>query len=525
MTNIQPESTVAADASRPAGNPARSKFKRHLLAGVATLALLAAGLTYALHAYSADIPGRPFGARSAARVPATPVVIPGFTDLVTAVKPAVVSVRVRADAAARGVSDSDEAALRRAHHSSSSSRISVARMVRDDANRADASPANLSRARAPASSSVPTATSSPTTTSSTTPMKVKVLLGRRREFDAKVIGTDAKTDLALHQGRRPAGPPVREARPTRRREIGEWVVAIGNPFGLGGTVTAGIVSAQGRDIGAGPYVDFIQIDAAINRGNSGGPLSTSRARSSASTRRSIRRPAARSASASLSRLDRQDRHRAAAEAARSSAAGSACRSSPSPRRSPTASASTTATGALVSEPQPGGPAAKAGLKSGDVITGVDAVEVKDPRDLARKIATLGPNKSVILSVMRDGKEQTIHFKLGQLADQTARKTRADADHTGGQLNSLGLLVAPAADVEGAGDKGLAVVGVDPNGAAAELGFQQGDVILKAGGKIVSTAGDLTAAISEAKAAGRKNTLVMVKRDQASRYVAVPVAAG
>jgi serine protease Do len=138
---------------------------------------------------------------------------------------------------------------------------------------------------------------------------------------------------------------------------------------------------------------------------------------------------------------------------------------------------------------------------------------------------LGPNKTVVLNIIRDGKEQTVNLKLGQLADQTARKTRADADHTGGQLDSLGLLVAPAADVEGAGDKGLAVVGVDPNGAAAELGFQQGDVILKAGSNTVSTAGDLTAAISEAKAAGRKNTLVMVKRDQASRYVAVPIAAG
>jgi serine protease Do len=142
------------------------------------------------------------------------------------------------------------------------------------------------------------------------------------------------------------------------------------------------------------------------------------------------------------------------------------------------------------------------------------VEVKDPRDLARRIAALGPNKAVVLNIIRDGKEQTVN-----------RKTRADADHTGGQLDSLGLLVAPAADVEGAGDKGLAVVGVDPNGAAAELGFQQGDVIVKAGNKTVSTAADLSAAISEAKAAGRKNTLVMVKRDQASRYVAVPVAAG
>ena len=181
-----------------------------------------------------------------------------------------------------------------------------------------------------------------------------------------------------------------------------------------------------------------------------------------------------------------------------------------------------AAGALVAEPQPDGPAAKAALKSGDVITSVDESPVKDPRDLARQIATLGPNKQVALGIIRNGKAQTIDLKLGQLNDQKVRRTSA-AERSGPQLGSLGLTVAPAAEVEGAGDQGLAIIGVDPDGKAAELGFQQGDVILKAGNKAVSSPGDLTAALSEAKVAGHKNTLVMVKRDQTNRYVAVPAA--
>jgi serine protease Do len=180
-------------------------------------------------------------------------------------------------------------------------------------------------------------------------------------------------------------------------------------------------------------------------------------------------------------------------------------------------------GALVSEPQADSPAAKGGLKSGDVITSVDAVEVKDPRDLARKIAALAPDKSVALGIIRDGKEQTLKLKLGQLTEQKVRKVSTDDRSGGHQLGSLGLTVAPAADVEGAGTKGLAVVGVDPSGKAAELGFQQGDVILRAGNKTVSSSGDLSTALSEAAAAGRKNTLVTVKRDKAQHYVAVPVA--
>jgi serine protease Do len=135
---------------------------------------------------------------------------------------------------------------------------------------------------------------------------------------------------------------------------------------------------------------------------------------------------------------------------------------------------------------------------------------------------MGPDKAVTLGIVRDGKEQTINLKLGQLAEQKVSKTSSD-NRGGHQLGSLGLTIAPAADVEGAGAKGLVVVGVDPNGKAAELGFQQGDIVLKAGNRTISSPGDLTAAISEAAATGRKNTLVMVKRDKAQHYVAVPVA--
>ena len=528
MTNIQPESTVAADASRPAGNPARSKFKRHLLAGVATLALLAAGSAYTLRAYSADaIPGgSAFGATSAARVPANPIVMPGFTDLVTAVKPAVVSVRVKADAAAHPVADSDE--------DSPSDRSPFERFFKDfrGPNGQRAMPNQGGRqprqfVQGQGSGFFISANGYIVTNNHVVDhaVQVEVLTDSGATFDAKVIGTDAKSDLALIKvDGRSDFPFVKLADATPK--IGEWVVAMGNPFGLGGTVTAGIVSAQGRDIGSGPYDDYIQIDAPVNRGNSGGPTFNLKGEV-IGVNTAIYSPSGGSVGIAFD----IPASTVAAVIPQLQKSGQVARGwlgvqiQPVTREIADSLGLATATGALVSDPQAGGPAAKAGLKSGDVITSIDAVEVKDPRDLARRIAALGPNKAVVLNIIRDGKEQTVNLKLGQLADQTARKTRADADHTGGQLDSLGLLVAPAADVEGAGDKGLAVVGVDPNGAAAELGFQQGDVILKAGSKTVSTAGDLSAAISEAKAAGRKNTLVMVKRDQASRYVAVPVAAG
>lgn len=527
MTNIPTESDVPAATARRGIGAVQSKFKRHLLGGVAVLALLASGSVYSVRAYSADtlLGGNPFGASSAARAPTTPMVMPGFTDLVTAVKPAVVSVRVKADAAAHPVADRDDG--------NPMEGTPFEKFFKDFRGPNGQGMMPNQRGRQPrqfvqgqGSGFFVSADGYIVTNNHVVDhaVKVEVLTDSGASFDAKVIGTDAKSDLALIKvdGHTDfAFVKLADASP----KIGEWVVAMGNPFGLGGTVTAGIVSAQGRDIGSGPYDDYIQIDAPVNRGNSGGPTFNLKGEvigvntaiyspSGGSVGIAFDIPASTVASV-IPQLQKN---------------GHVVRGwlgvqiQPVTREIADSLGLKAAVGALVAEPQAGGPAAKAGLKSGDVIASVDAVEVKDPRDLARKIAAMGPNKAVALSIIRDGKEQTVNLKLGQLNDQTVRKASAD-DRGGHQLSSLGLTLAPAAEVEGAGEKGLAVVGVDPSGKAAELGFQQGDIILKAGNKAVSRPEDLTAAMSEAKAAGRKNALLMVKREQADLYVAVPVVVG
>jgi len=197
---------------------------------------------------------------------------------------------------------------------------------------------------------------------------------------------------------------------------------MGNPFGLGGTVTAGIVSAQGRDIGSGSYDDYIQIDAPVNRGNSGGPTFNLKGEvigvntaiyspSGGSVGIAFDIPAATVASV-IPQLQKS---------------GHVTRGwlgvqiQPVTEEVADSLGLKAAAGALVAEPQPGSPAAAAGLKPGDIITNVDGNEVKDPRDLARRIASLGPNKSVDLRVMRNGKEHSIRLKLGQLADAETRR--------------------------------------------------------------------------------------------------------
>jgi serine protease Do len=159
-----------------------------------------------------------------------------------------------------------------------------------------------------------------------------------------------------------------------------------------------------------------------------------------------------------------------------------------------------------------------------VITRVRGAQVRDSRDLARKVAEIGPDKAVDLTIVRDGKERTVTLKLGQPTDEKPRKAAADEGSKSG-LAILGLTIAPAVQVEGAGGKGLAVLGVDANGKAAELGFQEGDVILKAGGKDLSRPDELKTAMSEAKGSGKKSMLVLVKRGAAVSYIALPVAKG
>jgi serine protease Do len=189
-----------------------------------------------------------------------------------------------------------------------------------------------------------------------------------------------------------------------------------------------------------------------------------------------------------------------------------------------------AEGALVAEPQANGPAAKAGIESGDVITSVNGETVKDARELARTISGIAPGSAVKLIVLHKGQEKTVNLTLGKLPNTVEAKADIDNGDNGGvtrgtDVPKLGLTVAPANSVAGAGKDGVVITEVDPKSAAAERGFKEGDVILEVAGKSVGTAGDVREAINAARTDNKNSVLMRVKSGGQSRFVAVPLAKG
>ena len=189
-----------------------------------------------------------------------------------------------------------------------------------------------------------------------------------------------------------------------------------------------------------------------------------------------------------------------------------------------------AEGALVAEPQANGPAAKAGIESGDVITAVNGDAVKDARELARTIGGMAPGATVKLNVLHKGQDKVVNLTLGQLPNTVEAKADTDKDggkgaNRGTDVPKLGMTVAPANSVAGAGKEGVVVTEVDPKSAAAERGFKEGDVILEVGGKSVSTASEVREAISTARTENKNSVLMRVKSGGQSRFVAVPLAKG
>jgi serine protease Do len=343
-------------------------------------------------------------------------------------------------------------------------------------------------------------------------------------YTAKVIGTDPKTDLALIKvDGKSSFPYVQFAQHEPR--VGDWVIAVGNPFGLGGTVTAGIVSAQGRNIGSGPYDDYIQIDAPINKGNSGGPAFDVNG-NVIGINTAIFSPSGGSVGIGFD-IPATTAQRVIAQLKDH---GAVTRGWLGVQIQPVTSAIADslglkkAEGALVDSAQDGSPAAKAGVQAGDVIAAVNGAAVKNARDLARTVATLAPDSTAKLDILRNGQAQTVTVTLGQLPDEQQANAGHEMQSPRHGVPHLGLSVAPAASVDGAGGKGVVVTGVDPNGPAADAGFQVGTVILDVGGKAVGNAGDVAKALQDAQAQGKHDVLMRVQVDGATHFVAVPLRA-
>ena len=351
---------------------------------------------------------------------------------------------------------------------------------------------------------------------------VQVTTDDGKTYTAKVIGTDSRTDLALIKVDGKDFPFVKLADAAPR--IGDWVLAVGNPFGLGGTVTAGIVSARGRDIGAGPYDDFIQIDAPVNKGNSGGP-SFDVEGNVIGVNTAIFSPSGGSVGIAfdipadtVKNVVTQLREK-----------GSVTRGWIGVQIQPVTPEIAEglglkkASGALVSEPQANSPAAKAGIESGDVITSVDGNSVNDARDLARRIGTMAPGTSVKLGVLHQGQEKTVTVTLGTLPNEKAASNQENPHATPeNDMPKLGLTLAPSSKMSGADGSGVVVTAVDPNGVAADHGFQVGDVILDVGGKAVTNPADVRKQLADARKEGKHALLFRVKSGEGTRFVALPL---
>ncbi len=360
---------------------------------------------------------------------------------------------------------------------------------------------------------------------------VSVTLADGTQLPAKIVGRDSRTDLAVLKIDAGHSLPYIELGDSSKVRPGEWVVAMGNPFGLGGTVTAGIVSASGRDIGAGPYDDFIQIDAPINQGNSGGPLFTqdghvvgvntailSPSGGSIGIGFAIPSDVVRTVVGELQTHGQVTRGFLGVETQPVTPAMAAALHLSGPG---------TNGGALVAAVESDSPAAKAGLQPGDVIRAVDGKPVATPRDLAIDVASIHPGAETKLDVLRDGKSQSLSVTLASM------KTDAVASREGGagqDQQRVGVALAPLTpELRGQLDlpahtSGVVVATVQPGSPADEAGIREGDVIIGVGSKTITSPGEAANAIH---AAVRNDHAVALRilRDGQTTFVAVDMGKG
>jgi serine protease Do len=345
---------------------------------------------------------------------------------------------------------------------------------------------------------------------------VSVTLADQQEFEAKVVGRDSKTDLAVLKVESKQKLPAAELGDSDQLNVGDWVVAIGNPFGLTHTVTSGIISAKGRVIGAGPYDDFLQTDASINPGNSGGPLfdlngnvvgvNTAIIPQGQGIGFAIPVNIAKTLLPQLM---------ATGSVTRGYLGVSIQTLTPSLSK---ALKLDTNKGALVSDIVPNSPAQQAGIERGDVIMKFNDKAIDDSRDLATTVANTPVGKDTKVLVWRDGREKTVSLTVGTLPSQDVSTSENDASNRGQWGMQLQNLTPEEARAQGLADgQGVGVAAVQPDSPADEAGLRQGDILLQVNRRHVGSIDDVKAAI-----AANDNTqlLLLVKRQQNSLFVAL-----
>jgi len=400
-------------------SPARLSLRSGLLAGACAIAVIGAGLTTLPGAFQTS----PAFAQLQGALPGGPA---SFADVVEGVKPAVVSVKVKVETAGlrgSGIADEqDEDGFGqdgpRGPQGLPPGFERFFRQFGEPQGRGQGQPQRRPRgqfAQSQGSGFFISKDGYIVTNNHVVQnaVEVAVTMEDGRTLDAKVIGTDPRTDLALLKVKQDGDFPfVRFAKAQPR--VGDWVIAVGNPFGLGGTVTAGIVSARGRDIGSGPYDDYLQIDAAVNRGNSGGPTFNA-AGEVVGVNTAIYSPSGGNVGIAFA----IPAATVEAVVADLKAKGSVSRGFIGVQIQPVtpeladAIGLAGATGALVADASPDGPAARAGIRRGDTIRTINGEAVKDARDLSRRVATFKPGEKVKITVWREGREREISLDVGR----------------------------------------------------------------------------------------------------------------
>ena len=354
-----------------------------------------------------------------------------------------------------------------------------------------------------------------------------------RELEAKVIGEDKKTDLALLKVE-PKKPliyvPFGDSDKAR---VGDWVIAIGNPFGLGGTVTSGIISARQRSINAGPYDDFIQTDAAINRGNSGGPLFNLKGEviginsaifspTGGNVGIGFSIPSAL-AEPIIDQLKKDGKARRGWLGVKIQDVTKEVADSVGLKQK---------SGALVVDIDDTGPAKKAGIQPGDVITHFGGKEIKEMRFLPRIVAESKIGKNTTVTVWRKGQAKKLTIRVAELEDDQDEVAK-DSDTSAPLANGKAKQIAGLSLVElteqlreelglASNIKGIVIVKIDPDSDAARRGMRRGDVVMEVNNTIVNNVPHFKRLLEDAKKAGRKFALLRIVRAQQSAFVTLPL---